>query len=216
MGENSSDEDELEFDLTNQQERKTLLIVLAINLSQVALAGTVGLIAKSTGLLGAALDNLADAGVYIVSLYAVGRSQNAKAAVAKLSGSLLIILGLLLLAEVIRRFITGSEPVGLAIVITAVVNAASNFVCLKLMRKHTKSGAHMKASEIFTANDMLVNLGVVLSGIALMIFDSPIPDLFIGLVISAISIKGGVEILRESRRSLQQSYDGDARVGTKN
>lgn len=52
------EEDEIQLDASNAAERKTLLWVLGINFLQVILAGLVGVIADSTGLLGAALDNL--------------------------------------------------------------------------------------------------------------------------------------------------------------
>lgn len=193
-------DEELELDLSNKEERGTLKKVLAINLFQVALAGTVGVIADSTGLLGAALDNLSDAGVYVVSLYAVGKSHQAKARVARLSGVLLIILGLLLLVEVARKFIGGGEPVGAAMIVTAVVNALSNIVCLRLLRSHEKRGAHMKASYIFTGNDMLVNSGIVVSGILVMMFKSSVPDLIVGVIVVGISVKGGIEILKEANK----------------
>lgn len=182
-------------------ERRTLVCVLIINLSQVLLAGIVGVLAQSTGLLGAALDNLGDAAVYVVSLYAVGHTVVAKARAARLSGVLLIIMALLLLAEIIRRFVTGSEPIGWAMIATAVVNSASNLLCLRLLQAHREHGVHLKASWIFTLNDMIANLGIVVSGIAVMVFKSRVPDLVIGVVVVWIVIKGGWAILQHAREA---------------
>ena len=182
MGKTNNEEPEHELDPGNKKERSTLIKVLLINLSQVALAGVVGLLADSTGLLGTALDSLADAGVYIVALYAVGRTKLAKARAANISGITLIVLGLILLIEIIRKFIDGGEPVGTAMIIVAIVNSLTNVVCVKLLRSYRDKGAHMKASVIFTGNDIVVNLGIALSGITVMIFKSPIPDLVIGLL----------------------------------
>lgn len=198
----SNIETEFELDVSNKAERRTLRLVLVINLSQAALAGIVGFFADSTGLMGAALDNLADAGVYIVSLYAVGRSALAKSRAAYLSGTLLIILGLGLLIEVVRRFVAGGEPAGILMIVTAIINALSNLFCIKLLSSHKDKGAHMKASMVFTGNDMIVNLGIVVSGIMVIVFNSPLPDLVIGLIVVGISIKGGIEILREANEKL--------------
>lgn len=172
--------------------------VLLINLSQVLLAGIVGVLAQSTGLLGAALDNLGDAAVYVVSLYAVGRAVAAKARAARLSGVLLIAMALILLAEITRRFVTGSEPIGWAMILTAAINSATNLLCLRLLRSHRERGVHLKASWIFTINDMLANLGIVMSGVAVIIVQSRWPDLLIGLVVVGIVIKGGWEILEHA------------------
>ncbi len=196
-------EDEPQLDAENVAERRTLIGVLIINLSQVLLAGVVGVLAQSAGLLGAALDNLGDAAVYVVSLYAVGRAVAAKARAARLSGVLLIAMALMLLAEVLRRFVTGSEPIGWAMIATALVNSATNLLCLRLLRSHREQGVHLKASWIFTLNDMLANLGIVVSGIAVMVFKSRLPDLLIGMVVVWIVIKGGWEILGHAREARQ-------------
>jgi Co/Zn/Cd efflux system component len=197
----ANDETEVRLDPTNAAERRTLLWVLGINFSQVIIAGTVGILADSTGLLGAALDNLGDAAVYAVSLYAVGRTVVAKVRAARLSGMLLTALGLGLLIEVLRRFFMGAEPIGLAMIITAIANAGTNLLCLRLLRTHREHGVHLKASWIFTTNDMLANLGIVVSGVAVMILSSPIPDLLIGLAVAGIVLSGGWEILREAREA---------------
>ena len=196
---NKDDDTELQLDASNAAERRTLAWVLGINFTQVVVAGTVGILAESTGLLGAALDNLGDAAVYVVSLYAVGRTVVAKARAARLSGVLLIAMALMLLGEIIRRFVAGSEPIGVDMIVTAIANAATNVINLRLLRSHRERGVHMKASWIFTTNDMIANLGIVVSGIAVMIFQSPLPDLLIGLMVVGIVIKGGWEILGHAR-----------------
>lgn len=207
-------EDEPELDPSNAAERRTLKWVLAINFSQVLLAGTVGVLADSTGLLGAALDNLADAAVYVVSLYAVGRGLAAKVRAARLSGGLLILLSFGLLVEVVRRFLGGSDPIGLAMIVTAIVNAATNLLNLRLLSRHRKSGVHLKASWIFTTNDMLANLGIVASGVGVMVFKSPVPDLLIGLVVVGVVLKGGWDILREAGDAHRAKAGASARPDT--
>lgn len=193
------EEDEIQLDPRDADQRKTLLRVLGINVVQVIVVGVVGIVGDSTGLLGAALDNLGDALVYAVSIYAVGRTDVAKVLVARMSGILLTALGLMLLVEVLRRFFAGAEPVGLAMIVTAAANAATNLLCLRLLRAHREQGVHLKASWIFTTNDMLANAGIVVSGAAVMLFDSSLPDLTIGLVVAGIVLKGGWDILKEAR-----------------
>lgn len=199
------EESEIQLDASNAAERKTLLWVLGINFLQVVVAGVVGAIADSSGLLGAALDNLGDAGVYAVSIYAVGRTIVAKVRVARLSGVILIVLGVALVVEVLRRFFVGAEPIGLAMIVTAIANAATNMLCLRLLRSHRDQGVHLKASWIFTTNDMVANAGIVVSGAAVMFFRSPLPDLIIGLVVGGIVIKGGWDILKEAHEARRET-----------
>ncbi len=58
----------------------------------------------------------------------------------------------------------GSEPVSILMILIGGLALAANVSCLYLMRDHKESGAHMKASYIFSANDVIVNLGVIIAG----------------------------------------------------
>ncbi len=192
------------LDASNTNDRKILRTVLMINLGQSAAGIGLGVWAASTALMGAGLDNLADALVYAVSLYAVGRAATVKVRAARLSGFLLIGLAILLLVEVLRRFTGGEEPVGLAMMAVAAVNAALNLVCLRLLRRHRGEDVNFKASAIFTNNDSIVNGAVVLSGVLVMWLGSNVPDLVLGLVVAGIAANGGREILLEASESAQR------------
>jgi Co/Zn/Cd efflux system component len=94
-----------------EMQRRTLWVVLVINAAMFVVELAVGLRADSTGLLADSLDMLADAGVYGLSLGAVGRSMTQQRRTAVLSGLLQIILAIWLLLDVLRRTVLGSEPI---------------------------------------------------------------------------------------------------------
>jgi Co/Zn/Cd efflux system component len=198
MAETDGDDELGGLDASNATDRKILLAVLLINLGQSAAGIGLGIWASSTALMGAGLDNLADASVYAVSLYAVGRAAMVKVRAARLSGVLLIGLAVLLLVEVLRRFAGGEEPVGPAMMAMAAANAALNLVCLRLLRRHRGEDVNFKASAIFTSNDSIVNGAIVLSGVLVMWLGSNVPDLMLGIVVAVIAANGGREILREA------------------
>jgi len=194
-----SEENEQQLDPGNQKERRILIQVLLINLSQVALAGIVGFLFNSSGLLGTALDSAGDMAIYLVSLYAVGKSVQAKVRAATFSGVFLMGLGILLLFDVIRKFMEGSEPVGWAMIIVAIINTASNYWIVRLLKSEKQAGVHIKASIIFTDNDMWINLAIVVSGLGVMLLKSSIPDLVVGVIVVGISIWGGIHILKDAK-----------------
>lgn len=187
-----------EMEARNAQERKTLLIVLGINAFMFVFELVLGLLAESTGLIADSLDMLADAFVYSISLYAVGKSANLKTNAARVSGVAQIILALLVLADVLRRFIYGSEPVSTLMMGVGFTALIANSICLSLIAKHRNDGVHMRASLIFSKNDVIANIGVILSGALVWALGSRYPDLVIGLVIAAIVLRGGIHILKES------------------
>ena len=189
-----------EFDEAAELERRTLWVLLAINGAMFLLEAVVGLLADTAGVLADSLDMFADASVYAIALYAVGRSVHIQRRAAGLSGVAQIALGVGVLVEVARRFLMGSEPVSAVMIGVSFIALAANLTCLALISKHREGGIHMRASWIFSANDVIANVGVIVSGALVMLLDSRLPDLVIGAVIAVVVIRGGVNILREVGR----------------
>ncbi len=182
-------------------ERRTLIVILLINGFMFVVEAVLGWYAQSTGLIADSLDMLADATVYGLSLYFVGKGIALQAKSATVSGVLQIILGVGVLFEVARRLAFGSEPQSVLIVSIGLVALVANVICLLLISKHRDSRIHMHASWIFSTNDVIANLGVILSGVLVWFIESRYPDLVIGTVISIIVIRGGIKILREANES---------------
>lgn len=189
------------IEVRDKRERKTLLLVLGINAFMFVFELLIGWAAQSTGLIADSLDMLADASVYTISLYAVGKAVALKIKAAKLSGYAQISLALLVLVDVIRRFVYGSAPVSVLIIVVGCIALAANSICLTALLKHRHEEVHMRASYIFSKNDVIANLGVILSGILVLILDSRYPDLIIGAIIAIVVLRGGIQILKESGKS---------------
>jgi len=185
----------------NVNQKKLLLTVLAINFVFFIIEMTTGLISKSMGLVADSLDMLADSFVYGISLFAVGGAIIRKKRIAKLAGYFQILLAIIGFAEVIRRFV-GEEklPDFSTMIIVSILALIANGICLYLMQKSkSKEEAHMKASLIFTSNDVIINLGVITAGILVQWLNSSKPDLIIGSIVFIIVIQGAFRILKISK-----------------
>jgi Co/Zn/Cd efflux system component len=179
-------------------EKKTLLILLSINAFMFVAELLLGWLAQSTGLIADSLDMLADATVYGLSLYVVGKGVAKQASAARVSGYLQILLGLGVLLEVLRRLFFGSEPQSTLIIVIGALAMLANIACLVLISKHKDGGMHMRASWIFSTNDVIANMGVIVSGVLVAVVGSRYPDLIIGTLITAVVVRGGVKILKEA------------------
>mgnify|MGYP003541914924 CR=1 FL=1 len=104
-------------------------------------------------------------------------------------------VGHLDVAEVARRALQGSAPEPPTMIGVSVVALAANVTCLVLIHRHRHRGAHMEASYIFSANDVLANLGVIAAGALVAWTGSPAPDLVIGAAIAALVLRGAIRIL---------------------
>lgn len=182
---------------TNNQ-RKLLWTVLAINFAFFLIEMATGLISRSMGLVADSLDMLADAFVYGISLMAVGKSLTRKKSVARMAGYFQITLAVIGFMEVLRRFTgAGETPDFATMIIVSFLALIANSVCLYLLQKSkSREEAHMKASLIFTSNDVIINLGVIIAGILVLILGSGIPDLIIGTIVFGLVIQGAIRILK--------------------
>ncbi|GAO04378.1 cation transporter [Anaeromyxobacter sp. PSR-1] len=177
-------------------EARTLRLLLAVNAAMFLVEGVVGWLAESTGLIADSLDMLADALVYGLSLWAVGRAARAQLRAAHVSGVLQAALALGVFADVARRLLAGSAPEPPAMIGVSALALAANVGCLVLVARHRHGGAHMKASWIFSTNDVLANLGVIAAGALVAWTGSALPDLVIGTAVALLVLAGAVRILR--------------------
>jgi len=191
---------QLEMDEHSNQ-RKVLWLVLIINFAFFIIEMGTGLISNSMGLVADSLDMLADSFVYGISLVAVGGSILFKKKIAKLAGYFQIGLAIIGFVEVLRRFLGFEKiPDFSTMIVVSVLALLANALSLYILQKAKgKDEAHMKASMIFTSNDVIVNLGVIIAGILVNMLDSNKPDLIVGLIIFIMVMRGALRILKLSR-----------------
>jgi len=195
-------------------QRRTLLIVLVLNVLLFVMLGLGGLFAESSALLANAADNGSDAIVYLISFLAVGRAMAWKRGAARLSGIMLLIFAAGVLIDVGRRWIVGTEPVGWTMMGLAVIAAVVNLICLMLIRRQGSDDVNMRAAETFSFNDFASNGGILIAGGLVMALDQAWPDLVVGLIVAAIAVKGGVDILKDAHESRPVSQETEANAET--
>lgn len=187
------------------QQRRILLQVLGFNvLLSGALAAT-GIYADSSGLVANALDNASDAAVYAISYSAVGRSPRRKTIAASVSGVMLLVLALGVTADAVRRFLAGSEPVTGVMVAMSIIAAGINIWSLLLLRRLSITDVNLRAAWTFSINDFVSNLGVVVAAGLVAWTGRSWPDIVVGAAIAGVVGHGGVEILRDARRTDRES-----------
>lgn len=178
-------------------ETSLLWQVLLINLIFFLLESITGFLSNSMGLVADGMDMLADTMVYGLGLIAVGGSMAKKKNIAKMSGYFQFALAIFGFAEVVRRFFGYEETPNFEIMISiSVLALIGNSLCLYLLNKSNNQEAHMKASMIFTSNDVIANIGVIVAGFLVLWTDSKYPDLIIGTLVLGLVLQGAYRILQ--------------------
>jgi Co/Zn/Cd efflux system component len=72
---------------------------------------------------------------------------------------------------------------------------------LRLLGRYRKGEVHLRATWIFTRVDVIANIGVMLSGLLVLLTSSRFPDLVMGGAIGIYVVKEAIEILSEAREA---------------
>ena len=183
----------------DQRQRRTLLLVLVLNFGLFLALGVAGWLADSSALLANAADNASDSAVYLISFLAVGRAPRWKKTAATMSGVLLLLFAIGVLADVGRRWLTGTEPIGPTMMVMALAAALVNLWCLKLLQKVDSDDVNMRAAETFSFNDFVSNGGILVAGGLVLWLGQAWPDLVVGALVAIVAAKGAFEILSDVR-----------------
>jgi Co/Zn/Cd efflux system component len=130
-----------------------------------------------------------------------GRSASFKAGAATLSGSLLLLLGVMVILDVGRRALLSSEPESLVMMAVAFVSLLVNATVLRMLGRYREGEVHLRATWIFTRVDVNANIGVMLAGLLVLLTGSPLPDLVMGAAIGIYVVKEALEILNKAREA---------------
>lgn len=186
-------------------QKRTLLIVFALNLLLFVSLGVSGLIADSSALIANAVDNLSDTVVYAISWLAVGRAAKLKRAAARCSGVMLVMFAVVVLLDAIRRPFFEPEPVGATMIVMAAFAAVVNLLCLRLLKPLKTEDVNLRAAQTFSVNDFYSNGGIVLAGLLVWATGSWIPDVIVGLVVAGVAVSGGIGILSDAKSESETS-----------
>jgi len=185
--------------------RRALWIVVLLNVGYGVLEIGAGLAGRSQALQADALDFLGDGLISFLGLLAIGWGLAWRARAALIQGVFLGLLGAgVLVGTVYRVFVLNApnaETMGLFGAIALVVNVAAALV---LMR-HRAGDANVRAVWLFSRNDALGNLAVVIAAGLVAWTGTPWPDLIVAFVIAGLFLQSAWSIVGHARRDLREA-----------
>lgn len=192
------------IDIDTPEKRKTLWIVLWLNVAIAVGFFITGFIGDSNALFANGLDNTADAAVYALSLLALTRSRVWKRGAARLSGIMLLVFSAGVIFDAVRRFLEGSDPVGIMMMGMAAVAGIVNLISLVLLKRLENRDVNLRAATTFSFNDFISNGGILFAGIVVLFTGANWPDLVVGIAVAGIALYGGIEILRDAHGDMHE------------
>ena len=185
--------------------KRALWIVVLLNAGYGVIEIVGGFIAGSQALKADALDFLGDGLISFLGLIAVGWGLAARAKAALLQGIFLGLLGLGVLIVTAYRVLVVHQPeaelMGLLGLIALGVNVAAAVVLIP----HRHGDANARAVWLFSRNDAIGNIAVVIAALAVAATQTPWPDLVVAVIIAGLFLQSSFSIIRDARKDLSAS-----------
>ncbi len=199
---------------SDPHERRILIIVLLINAGMFFAEFAAGLVAGSTALLADSLDMLADALIYALGLFALGRAMHWRSRAALTSAVLQGLLGLLVGVQAIAHFFTPVLPDSALMLWFGSIALVANSICFILLTRFRYGDINLRATWLCSRNDMIGNIGVLLAAGLVVWLESPLPDVIIGLAIAGVVLYSAWGIGMEAFNDLSKGPSKGPSKGT--
>lgn len=192
-----------ELELLRNGQKSVLKIVLALNLSMFVIEMVFGLLSNSSALTADSLDMFGDSVVYAFSLYVLNRGNMWRARAGLLKGIIMALFGLLVFGQIIYRWFLGIVPEAQTMGIIGIMALTVNLMCLYLLRRHREDDINMRSTWLCSRNDIIANFGVLAASVLVARTGSALPDIIVGIGISALFLKSAFFVIAEAKNELR-------------
>lgn len=183
--------------------RRALGVVVALNLGMGIAEMAGGLFGLSQALKADALDFLGDGFITLLGLLAISRGPRWRARAAFLQGLFLAILAVGVVVVALYRAIAQQIPEAEVMSSVGVIALATNVTAALILVPHRHGDASVRAVWLFSRNDALGNVAVIVAGGFVFWTDTVWPDILTAMIIAGLFLSSSLEILRASRRELR-------------
>ena len=200
------DDDELPKDLSHitPAYKRALWIVVLLNAGYGVVEIVGGFLAGSQALKADALDFLGDGLITFLGLLAIGWPTVWRARSALIQGIFLGVLGLSVLAATTYRVLVLNQPEAELMGIFGAIALVVNVTAAAVLIPHRTGDANVRAVWLFSRNDAIGNLAVVIAAGLVWWTSTPWPDLAVAVVIAGLFLQSAWSIIRDARRDLTE------------
>jgi Co/Zn/Cd efflux system component len=196
---------ELEVLASRHDQRRVLIAVLVINALMFAIEFGAGLAAGSSALMADSVDNLGDAFVYALSLFALARGPRWEAAAALSKGLIILAFGLAVIVELGVKVAYGVPPSSTLMLLFGALALVANLSCLAMLWRFRSLNVNMSSTFECSRNDVISNLGVLAAAGLVAATASAWPDILVGGAIALLFLRSAFRVLREAWPAWQKA-----------
>lgn len=194
--------------------RRVLRMALLINAIMFVIELTASIDADSMALRADALDFLADAANYGVSLWVLGKALEWRARAAVLKGLSLGAMGLWVVGSTAWNAYVGTVPDAPVMSLVGLLALAANVSVAALLFASRRGDANMRSVWLCSRNDALANIAVMMAAAGVWTMGQGWPDILVAAVIASLSLSAAWSILRQAMAELRAYHAPSPSPGT--
>jgi Co/Zn/Cd efflux system component len=185
--------------------RVVLWAALVINLTMFVVEAGGSIMAGSSALQADALDFLADAANYGISLSVAGLALVCRARAALVKGATMGLFGLGVLISAGSHAIAGTVPHAELMGVIGVAALVANGIVAAPLYAYRSGDSNMRSIWLCSRNDVIGNIAVLLAALGVFGTGSGWPDFVIALVMAVLGISSARQVIRQARAELSGS-----------
>lgn len=185
--------------------RRALWIVVFLNVGFGVIELFGGFLADSQALKADSLDFLGDGSITFVGLLALAWAASTRAKVALTQGIFLALLGLWVLGMAAWRAMNAVPPEAELMGGIGIAALAVNVIAALVLARFREGGdAQARAIWLFSRNDAINNVAVIIAAGLVYWLQSAWPDLIVAAAIAIVFLHSAWEIIRDASRELRE------------
>jgi len=193
--------------INQEQQRKTLSIILVLNAVMFVVAIVAAFKASSVALLSESFDYFGDALTYALSFIVINMSNKKKAYVALFKGSLILIAASVVAFQLVNKVLHPSLPSYDIMGVMSLLGLFVNGICLALLWKHRNEDINMSSVWECSRNDIAANISVMLAALGVWLTSSVWPDIIIAFGLMLMLYRSAYRVMKNSWREMQTSVE---------
>jgi len=197
------------FDGMNDEYKRRLMLVTAINVSMFLVEMGAGALSGSQALKADALDFFADGITYALSFWAIGRPVGVRTGAAVLKGASLLAMGIWIAVTTLYQFFVRGVPVPEVMGAVGLLALAANVGSVWLLWAYKDGDANIRSVWLCSRNDAIGNVAVMIAAGLVAVLNNGVPDLIVAGVMAALFLSSSYQILMQSWREWQHSRQPD-------
>ncbi|MEO6014468.1 MAG: cation transporter [Devosia sp.] len=193
------------FDGMNDEYKRRLMIVTAINIAMFFVEMGAGQAAGSQALKADALDFFADGVTYALSFWAIGKPLAVRTGAAVAKGVSLLAMGLWIAGTTLYQFLFRGVPEAEVMGAIGFLALAANLLSVYLLMAYKDGDANIRSVWLCSRNDAIGNVAVMVAAGFVALMNSGAPDLIVAGVMAALFLSSAYQILRQSWAEWQET-----------